>query len=277
MKPSIRLPAGAVLLSLGAMVTAACSSGLPDLGDVARNVGCAALEALPADRMEATFAAAAETLAESGVTLDGRALDDPSQFDAFFAALNTLVGCAVAPEVELPSFQGITTNYCGPGSGDALPTVSTCLNKLCYLHDACYYMCSAATGKTCLWAQPTHPCDDAMLAAVDACEHESGTSFRSRAVIWLAKQAYAKGGVNTCPEQPGIVCGGASGNGPCQGAVGAGDEAKAEACLAACVSAKDPEMKCFHDHECRLSTGALFSVEEAVCYTANCPAVEDCF
>ena len=267
-----------MVLSFAFAALFASAAGCGAAGEHVANIAsvvCLGLDALPDAQMQALFESGAKKMADDGDPLDGEDFEEGDGLMKFIRDVYGVAGCDAPALEDIPKVQGMNTNYCGSGKGPTLPTVSSCLNKLCYEHDACYSMCSAHVGSACLWSAATNACDEAMLRRVDACQHEQGTQFLSEAVIFAAKRAHEVGVNNPCPGTD-TKCGGEKGNGPCQAAVGSGDDDATKSCKE-CAARHDPGMKCFKESNCDFDDDGRLSVAETVCYNANCAEVEDCF
>lgn len=229
---------------------------------------CDEVDGLPTIDKRAAAEAGEAALTRAGKSL-ADAWADPAAFQLFEEAAYRSAGCDLmshlmseAGKVQQPLHADRGPDYyCGPGHGaDKLfvAAVSDCLNDLCRMHDACYAQCSARTGVTCMWSEPTAACDDPFVAAMNGCEDDSN-QFGSFLVRFVAR------GLRTlritgfgCPAD--MTC---PGNGPCL------TDRRSEACNY-CLEQLDIGGVC-------LARACKDDPDEATCYAANCPSVSRCY
>jgi hypothetical protein len=229
---------------------------------------------LPSDERNALYEQARANLEAEGIPFDASWWTDAEKFSAFIGEAYRLAGCEVAAEdggssvatIQQPLHSDDGPDfYCGPGHGLpklTRPRVSQCMNDLCRLHDACYAMCTGPTSALCMWNANTDPCDGSFLEEISDCPSEPGTEFASGAVEFVANGLDLALALTSCD---GLSCPqfGELGQGVCSTDTGGSD------CLA-CLSETDRGSICYQ-------ASCIDEPDDAICYSANCPIVAECF
>lgn len=146
-------------------------------------------------------------LAAQGIEIDRKLWEDPQLFQRY---IHTFLETAdrqrshveaasfserLAPKTLIDDGTDVTLvkeNYCGPGSGSALPSVTDCMNNACRDHDACYSGCTGdRSSKLCSFTSATSSCDRNFFRLIEGCQgqRQEGTQQQllSDAVALIAQ------------------------------------------------------------------------------------------
>lgn len=121
-----------------------------------------------------------QTAAVLALAAAPNAFGDPEQFVTWTNLTQEILGCLLAPSPETPSVASADNdastcavsgvNYCGPGNSVLptnpalpLPSVASCINEQCCVHDNCY--AKTCEPFSCYFTPQTAACDAPLLAA----------------------------------------------------------------------------------------------------------------